>query len=321
MAGNIFTREREKALRAIPRNLDEHIGSQIARAECIVIVQQAIAEIIATQFGAAGKRLGAQISQIWNWEMLLKLMIRLKRVRSLSEAEKLIVKTAMKTKTIEFEANKIQFRLVRLNDDRYEKLHRKTLSIEEDTWFQHLLEQYLEERGEDLKFAQIYVTLKFLTGESGQCFDDWKGSFSFPFLLEVKKRNGQFSYLLNIYNFRSMLCFSLRRFLSSTDDRRNKYVVHPPFANEFSRKEINAFIAGFYGYLIGFFRVIKKIHKEFFFQRVDSNGILFGYKAGKFFQKYYESESRYEKAVKALEKLKSKSRRRNDLKPQIVPTT
>jgi hypothetical protein len=210
----------------------------------------------------------------------------------------------MKSKVINLKKDKIHYRLTRLDDDAYDKFFPDALPIEDDCWFCHQLYRSMEQLGYPLNFAQVYVALKLLSGESNEALDDWKGSFAFPFKLDIRKENGKFAYLLNIYNIRETLYFGFRKILTPDEKKRyDRWVIHRPIENEFSREEINDFTSCFYGYLLGFFEVVKEGYNEPFFKRVDSNGILFGYKDGQFFEEHYKDEKEYKKAVEVYEKI------------------
>jgi len=207
----------------------------------------------------------------------------------------------MRGTVINVAVDNILCRCSRLDGKEHFELEKNSLAIADDYGFYMRFYHFLEQRGDYLNFAQIYATLKSLCGESGKGYDDWKGSFSFPFLVEVKKGEKIFRYLLNIFNYRDSLYFGIRKPLQPDDDKFDRQLIHQPFEDEFSREEINSFITSFYAYLVGFFREIKPSYDEFFFKRVDSNGILFGYKDGQFFQEHYNSPEEYKKAVMMLE--------------------
>jgi hypothetical protein len=206
----------------------------------------------------------------------------------------------MRGMAINVALDNIHCRCSRLDDKEHFELEQNSLAIAADYGFYMRFYHFLEQRGDYLNFAKIYTTLKSLCGESGKGYDDWKGSFSFPFLVEVKKGEKEFRYLLNIFNYRDSLYFGIRKPLQP-DDRFDRQLIHQPFEDEFSREEINNFIISFYAYLVSSFRAIAPSYDEFFFNRVDSNGILFGYKDGQFFQDHYDSPEEYKKAVTMLE--------------------
>lgn len=186
----------------------------------------------------------------------------------------------------------ISIRLERLTDNAYFELHRRSLAIHEDLGF--YLFSPMWRSLERLSFGQVYVALKALTGASGKWYDDWKGSFSFPFKLDVTKGNCTFNYLLNIRNFRSHIEFSLRKVVDARDPRLKDHLLHQPFADEFSQDEINSFIAYFYSFLTGYLEVRLPVMKvDPFVQKAQSNHILFGYYDGQFFEQEIDSSEEF----------------------------
>ncbi|MBD2183790.1 hypothetical protein [Aerosakkonema funiforme] len=206
----------------------------------------------------------------------------------------------IKNKVINIDISSNHYRLERLDDRKYYELWKNSLAIADDYGFYIDFYLYLRDRAESLNLAQIYVTLEKLCGESGKFFDDWKGSFSFPFFLEVSKAGHEFDYLLNIYDHRGSVNFGIRKQLQPHDSYDAR-VIHQPFPEEFSRQDINEFITYFYGYLQGYFEEIKSSYSQFFFKRIDSNCILFGYKDGNFFEEHYDDHEEYTRSLKLLE--------------------
>ncbi len=212
-------------------------------------------------------------------------------------------------KIITLEAGDIHYKLTRLRDGDYYELRRSSLAIDDDYGFYMRFELYRRGKESDLNLAQIYTALKHLCGESGSSFDDWKCSFSFPFALEVRKAGKKFDYLLNVVDYRGSVEFNLRKPIAPDDEKYDKDArmkIHQPFEEEFSREEINQFIALFYGYLAGYFKSVSKYHDEFFFRFISSNHVLYGYRDGRFFEEEIESEEKFEAAIAALEEIKRK---------------
>ncbi|HLK59080.1 MAG TPA: hypothetical protein VKU00_21140 [Chthonomonadaceae bacterium] len=195
-----------------------------------------------------------------------------------------------------FTLKELEIVLTRLDDDAYYKIARRSLAIQEDGFFLlNLFRPQGQERGR-MNFAETYLILKYLYGESGQCYDDYKGSFAFPFALDVIKRERSFHYLLRVHNFRSMLEFALRRRVDST--AQIDPILHAPFEDEFSRQEINEFIAFFYGYLEGRMEILltNGIQPPPFLHRVQSNLILYGCLEGRFFEEHFDNQEEFEQA-------------------------
>lgn len=195
-----------------------------------------------------------------------------------------------------------QCSLLRLDDHTYRRLRRYGVPISENTALYWELEFPLrrDPRREDerLSLPKAYVALKTLFGASGDDFDDWKGSFVFPFFLKVTKGDQSFAYLLNMHDHRCNIEFDIYK-LTPPEAGYDPRLYHEPFADEFSRNEIDYFITYFYGYLVGFFSAIKEQYDEPFFKQVDSESALYGYQDGQFFEEQYHVPEEYEAAVKA----------------------
>ncbi len=199
----------------------------------------------------------------------------------------------MNAKALQFEVEGVEYTLIRLSDGQYYDLQRRSLAIAEDHGFYLSLYFANQQRGELLDFARAYASLKSLFGESGKYYDDFKGSFSFPFLLHVRKPAGGSFYLLNVLNLRSTLEFSLHKLLRPEAQGFDTQRLYQPFAEEFSRAEINQFIAFFYGYLRGYAKTLKRHWTEPFVQMTSSELLLFGYLNGEFFEFACESGDQF----------------------------
>jgi hypothetical protein len=201
----------------------------------------------------------------------------------------------------EFTIGDTHYRLVRINDQLYYEVCENSVAIMEDHG--HYLDIWLAERrsADGLNLAETYVALKLLLGESGNSFDDWKCSFSFPCLLQIKKPHGEFAYAVHIYDMKGGLELYFRKLLEPDDKRFDRMVMQQPFADEFSREEINQFITFFYGYLSGFFSEVKKNYDEWFYKTIQAQGIIYGYQQGRFFAHSYDSEEEYDEALETVE--------------------
>ena len=201
----------------------------------------------------------------------------------------------METQTIQLEVEGVDYEFIRLSDGQYYDLWQHSLAISDRHNFDLAYFLYRHEREFSLNFAQVYAALKSLFGESGKFYDDWKGSFSFPFLLHVRKDGQTLDYLLNVLNLRSSLEFSVRKVLQPDEKHFDRDIIHQPFEQEFSGEEIKQFGFGFYGYLRGYFKAVAKRWQEPFVQTTGSNLIVFGYLQGDFFEKHFESSEAYDK--------------------------
>ena len=199
-------------------------------------------------------------------------------------------------KTDTFHLDGLDLRIRRVSDDRYVQLHRRSIAIADDGYFLMRLLMPAHRDGDGLDFPRAYFILNHIYGRSGRLYDDWKGSFAFPFSLDVIKGDSSFPYLLNVHNHRSMLEFSIRKVVA--DRTQADGVIRPPDEREFSRTEINYFIAFFYGYLEGRLQMALKFaaRRRPFVHKVQSNLILYGCRNNQFFEEEYDSPEEFEAA-------------------------
>lgn len=145
---------------------------------------------------------------------------------------------------------------------------------------------------------QLYAALTYLTGVSDDWYDDYKGSYSFTFELNVKKNNLDSQYIYHMYHYRSYIEFSVSQKISK-EDPRNVNVLHAPNDALFSEQDISYFSNFFCGYLLGYIESVG--YKPEPFQKCsDSNFLLFGYAENKYFIKEYKDETEYRQEKKDL---------------------
>ena len=107
----------------------------------------------------------------------------------------------VKNISINLKTKKNNYKLIRLNDEQFYLLHKNSIAIFED--YGHLISLFADKKIIYSSFSKMYTVLKMLFGESGKYYDDWKGSFSFPFLIHFYKDEEEFGYLMNLRNVRS----------------------------------------------------------------------------------------------------------------------
>ena len=201
--------------------------------------------------------------------------------------------------SINIETKKNKYKLIRLNDEQFYLLHKNSIAIFED--YGHLISLFADKNIIYSSLSKMYTALKILFGESSKCYDDWKGSFSFPFLIHFYNSEEEFEYLMDLRNIRSSIEFGITK-LINVDDKFKRDILHNPF-EEFAREEINYFINYCIGFLTGFFKSIADRYNDDFFKIVESNLILFGYKDGCFFDDQYNDENEFDEAIQKLKKI------------------
>jgi hypothetical protein len=214
-------------------------------------------------------------------------------------------------------SGQITFRLYRQTDLEYGDSLRQSLAIDEDYGF-YLHLHCGRQPDQELNLARVYLTLKHLAGESSRYLDDSKMAFSFPFALDVIKRNQTFAYLLNVRNIRDSLYFTLRKLVAPDDNRLKKGYIHPPFEDEFGKAEMRSFRRYLYGYLLGRWESLKPEHLQPFVRRVPADLIILGYCDGKAFEEQFESSETYESAWQRLQAQVEREREAKQADPCVV---
>lgn len=139
--------------------------------------------------------------------------------------------------------------------------------------------------------AKLYAALTFLTGESDSCYDDFKGSYSFMFTLNINKNHFEGNFIYHIYHYRSYIQFSVNEIVSKSDPR-NPIIYHAPNDELFSNKDIAEFSVYFCGYVLEFMEGAKYTPKPFI-KYSDSNLLLFGYVNKDYFTIQQEDYDQY----------------------------
>jgi len=212
------------------------------------------------------------------------------------ELHRAIERLARQANAIVFTTSrKLTFRLTRQSDVEFGYSRRRSLAIEEDYGF-HIQLLSARRPDETLNFAQMYLTLRHLAGESSLYLDDYKMAFAFPFALDVIKGSQTFAYLLEVRSLRDSIYFTLSKMVDPEDKRLKEHRFFPPFEDEFGRGEIRFFESYFYGYLLGRWETLRPEQCRPFVRCVPSDFIIFGYDGEKTFEEQFESNEQYDEA-------------------------
>jgi hypothetical protein len=200
----------------------------------------------------------------------------------------------------QFAAEQVPFSLWRLSDGEYQQLRSQSFRIQIDGMW--LLRLALDRRGPDeLNLPKALLVLEAEFGRSSTYLDDWKQTFSFPFLLAITKPSGTFYHLLTIADYKGSLEFWLYRIV---DDLRYSEECldrsHQPIVDEFSADEIKYVIRYLWGFLEGY--ASQRCQREItpFFRHVDSSHVIYGYWDGKFVEEEIDDLEEYQQMVQTL---------------------
>ncbi len=209
---------------------------------------------------------------------------------------------SIKNNSIDLRLKSASYQVTRLNDQQYVKLRKNSLSIAQDYSFL----MYLSSNKNLIyhSFSRMYAALKSLFSESGNCYDDWKGSFSFPFLICFDKGSQTFDYLMNVHNLRSGIEFSLRKLVKFDNTNYDKMLIHKPFP-DFTKEQMNVFLICFVGHLTDFFEAnLHGNYDSFFYKTAHSNLIIFGHQNGAFFDYQFDEPDKFEAKLEELKQVK-----------------
>ena len=158
---------------------------------------------------------------------------------------------------------------------------------------------FMRHRQEPEFLAKIYTALTHFTGASDSNFDRFKGSFSFQYMLDVKKGQNHSKYVYWLIQYRSFMRVSLYQLVPRTDPRRDE-ISTPTIKALFSKEDIDAFSSMFVTELLN--DLEKKRHApEEFVLSAPSNLLIFGYLDGRYFSKGFCDYAIFKEELKKLE--------------------
>lgn len=190
----------------------------------------------------------------------------------------------------------LSIKIERVVDVKYPKDF-KLIAIQNSAYFE-FARRMIE--NDVLVLPKFYAGLVYLTGESDERYDDYKGSYSFMFKLEVKKHEKISEYFYHIYHYRSYIEFSVHQLISENDPRESR-IYHQPNDELFSDRDICGFSIAFYKDVVEHME-LTNYTPEPFVKYSDSNSLLFGYlKDEYFFKEEYENQDVYFKDKEALQ--------------------
>lgn len=169
----------------------------------------------------------------------------------------------------------------------------KTLPILEDHGFVFNLLTDLRWAGRGLELPYAYAVLARRFGRSSLHRDEWKQSFSYPFLLFLEHQGQAVRYLMTIVQCRSGLDFRFRRERVGAG-ACDPHAYHPPFAAEFSRDEMNGCVGFLLEYLALTFHSDPDACAHNFHLIVPSDHIAYGCRQGVFYLGQEQDPGRFQ---------------------------
>ena len=194
--------------------------------------------------------------------------------------------------------------LERIPDETYEQIFNISYPLFSRLMFRR---EYADSAGRMLTLAHYYAGLRLIFGKPGTLYDDWKGSFSFPFKVNVCRNGKLFPYALNIVHDRSMPEFRFRRIVQPKEKSNiDLRVYRDPIEHEFSQDDINTVILHIHD-LLHYLRIFAftpgnpestdpRLRAHDFVILTPSNLIISGCINGVFFEEDFSSEKRFNAA-------------------------
>ncbi len=193
----------------------------------------------------------------------------------------------VKNSSIEIKTKTNRYKIIRLRDEQYIELRRNSILIQQQ--YPHFMCMIRSEQLIYSSLSKMYTTLKDLFGESGKGYDDWKCSFSFPFLIKFQDKNSEFDYLMNVIDIKGGIEILFFKIVHEDDEKyQRKDMIYEP-SEEFAQDEMIYFMNYFAGYLSGYHEMLQHKYNEPFFKTISGSGIVYGYKDGHFFDKIFET--------------------------------
>lgn len=146
-------------------------------------------------------------------------------------------------------------------------------------WLQSAQERYIY-------LARVEAALAALAGESGGLWQDWNGTFAFPFLLERDGEPGN-SFLLLVHDRDSQVWVEIAR-LRDEAEQGDAWELHWLLAETHIQLALLAE------------RTSSTLGSLSFARRRDAEQVIFGYAGGQFFERHYSSPAEYIRAVRRL---------------------
>jgi hypothetical protein len=196
------------------------------------------------------------------------------------------------------------FKLWRMRDGEFRELWPRSFQIHIGGNFVSKLIALEASDKNELTLPKILVSLEYMFGPSSdRMFDSEKGSFAFPFLLEVLRGDCHFYYLLNVSDSKGSISFDLYRII---DDKKywnmSTYSSQKPIESELSVEDIESLI---YYVWYSMKRTVKKLIQlpqgiQPFFRSINAVNGIYGFLNGEFFEDCIENTEEYESTVYRL---------------------
>lgn len=193
-----------------------------------------------------------------------------------------------------------RWHLFRLTDDEFSTLGQHALPIQQNFELLDELHRRRTLNDKPLLLGQALTVLERKFGPSSPLFDGYRGSFSFPLLVIIMRRQ-RISYLLRCHDHRGTIHFPMYRVVPGDPSATERARIHQPVEAEFSKEEMDEFVRGLYGYLTAYASLAGSDLMATFYRAVRSDLILYGYTGTAFFEQQCTDVGSFERQRTALD--------------------
>ena len=185
----------------------------------------------------------------------------------------------------------------------YYHVDQQSLPIFENYRHYMLLHRQLQDKAPHFDHPRVYAALKTLFGESMTLYDDYKCSFGYPFLLKITRKVKESEYALNFTDIKGGISFKFSKILRTSEEletHKERYILHKPLEEEFSKDEMAYVMTWFMFYLVGFMESFEERYDEEFARSLDYCWVIYGFHDHTFFLEQYENFDDYDEAKSRL---------------------
>jgi hypothetical protein len=156
----------------------------------------------------------------------------------------------------------------------------------------------------ELTLPKIFISLEHLFGQSSDSlFDSYKGSFAFPFLLEVLREEQHFYYLFKIADSKGSIFFTLYRVIDNHQYwNMSSYTSQKPIDSELSAEDIEYLICHIWYTMKQTIGQLLQVPQNIqpFYRVIDAVQGIYGFLDGIFFEDCIEDTNQYQSEIKRL---------------------
>ncbi|MGM0600719.1 MAG: addiction module antidote protein [Candidatus Rifleibacteriota bacterium] len=183
--------------------------------------------------------------------------------------------------------NDTDIRFSPITRNKYDELARKSHHFLPDNRFAASLRKFLDDHHPEFDAPRLYAALKNNFGESASGYDSEECSFEYCFLLKIKVQNKTTNYLLRFNDKKHDFGIVFSRLGSPKHSQKNNQDLIGEALSEETKRQ---FVIWLVSFLRGYMSVCEKIYKQEFARSHKFLNLIYGFKNGSFFARYYDEK-------------------------------